>query len=234
MAPVGGQPGDRQSPPDPEAHDRLGRSRSGPSSTPPPAHALCDENQLENAILNLAINARDAMPDGGTLTISTAGSQRSRATPTSRRATMSASRSPTPATACPPTSRRARPSPSSRPSRSARAPASASPRSTASPSQSGGTVRIESREGEGTVVRMLLPHVEPAAAERRGRGPGAGRGRGAPGRRIGADHGRRRRSGRPHVPGRAARAAGATRSRRSTGPEAAHSRRSITARPTSP
>ena len=30
--------------------------------------------------------------------------------------------------------------------------------------QSGGTVRIESREGEGTVVRILLPHVEPAVA----------------------------------------------------------------------
>jgi len=57
-------------------HRSLGEQvRLAVQLAPDARHALGDESQLESAILNLAINARDAMPGGGELRISTANVQ---------------------------------------------------------------------------------------------------------------------------------------------------------------
>jgi PAS domain S-box-containing protein len=126
---------------------------------PAAGHALCDENQLENAILNLAINARDAMPHGGTLTIET-GSVRDDGCDvepgefvciavTDTGIGMSAEIA----------ARATEPFFSTKPFGKGTGLGLAQVYGIAR--QSGGTVRIESREGEGTCVRLLFPRVEP-------------------------------------------------------------------------
>jgi PAS domain S-box-containing protein len=126
-------------------------------------HALCDANQLENAILNLAINARDAMPDGGRLTISTrtASEPEGPDLPAGDYVGIVVEDS---GHGMPPevAARAFEPFFSTKPVGKGTGLGLAQVYGIAK--QSGGTVRIESREGTGTRVTILLPRVCPAEA----------------------------------------------------------------------
>ena len=101
---------------------------------------VVDAGEMELAILNLCLNARDAMPDGGVIRIRVENVH-GRRRETARRPISCGSRSPTPATACHRKCKPAHSSLSLRRKTSARARALACPRCTASLS----SLLVESR-----------------------------------------------------------------------------------------
>ena len=146
---------------------------------PEAGHGLCDANQLENAILNLAINARDAMPEGGTLTISTA-----RLTlpdeADHRAGTFVRIRVADTGEGMPPevAARATEPFFSTKPLGKGTGLGLAQVYGIAQ--QSGGTLRIASNVGKGTEVEILIPAAEapePEAGEGEARAAGQGRSR---------------------------------------------------------
>ena len=133
---------------------------------PAAGRAVCDENQLENAILNLAINARDAMDGGGVLTISTACTGEEKGGPDLEPGDyVCVTVADTGSGMAPEILARAiEPFFSTKPMGKGTGLGLAQVYGIAQ--QSGGTLRIESREGEGTTVYILLPRApaDPASA----------------------------------------------------------------------
>ena len=123
--------------------------------------AICDENQLENAVLNLALNARDAMPGGGVLAISTACVEEQGGADLEPGpyvcVTVEDDGEGMPPDVC---ARALEPFYSTKPLGKGTGLGLAQVYGVAQ--QSGGTVRIESEPGKGTRVHVLLPR---AAAE---------------------------------------------------------------------
>jgi PAS domain S-box-containing protein len=123
---------------------------------PQAGHGICDANQLENALLNLAINARDAMPDGGTLTISTSLSRIEDEPDLNPGDYISIAVGDTGEGMTPEVLARAtEPFFSTKPMGKGTGLGLAQVYGIAR--QSGGTLRIQSRPGEGTTVTLVLP-----------------------------------------------------------------------------
>ena len=129
-------------------------------------HALADATQLEVMILNLAINARDAMPTGGRLTIETANipkvpAQLSTELPPGEYVAITVSDT---GTGMPPEvlARAFEPFFTTKPPGKGTGLGLAQLYGFAK--QSGGTVRIDSRLGDGTTVTVYLPRTTSARA----------------------------------------------------------------------
>lgn len=123
-----------------------------------PGGALCDANQLENAVLNLALNARDSMPDGGRLTICTQRRQEPDGPGLAAGDYVVISVSDTGTGMTPEVLARAtEPFFSTKPVGKGTGLGLAQVYGIAH--QSGGTVRIDSTLNVGTEVRIYLPHV---------------------------------------------------------------------------
>ncbi|MEA3017021.1 MAG: hypothetical protein QOI38_1743 [Sphingomonadales bacterium] len=133
-------------------------------------HAICDENQLENAVLNLAINARDAMPKGGLLSISTACVEEPGGPDLEGGAYVCVSVEDDGEGMAPDVLARAiEPFFSTKPLGKGTGLGLAQVYGIAK--QSGGTMRIDSAPGKGTRVRIVLPRA-PAAGAAEGAGEG--------------------------------------------------------------
>ncbi|HEX9965605.1 MAG TPA: PAS domain S-box protein [Allosphingosinicella sp.] len=128
---------------------------------PRTGYGICDANQLENAILNLAINARDAMPEGGTLTIFTdrvlLDEEPDHPAGDFVRITVADSGEGMPADVL---ARAIEPFYSTKPLGKGTGLGLAQVYGIAQ--QAGGTLRIDSEVGKGTTVDILLPSASPA------------------------------------------------------------------------